>query len=574
MRRTYGEARYDPDRRHWVIERCEPHVALRLKKIFPRISTSSVAPFRLYDSPDTCADLDWFLDRYPLAMSAPDKDRMKTHRALFEREQAEVEKLLLPGRIPVHSGSGLKPGCALRDYQVVMTELTERVKRVLICDGVGLGKSYEGIGVALKPKNQPAAIVVQAHLPSQWQEKIEEFSYLSVHAIRRTTPYDLPPAQVYIFKYSQLAGWVDVFREGFFRTAIFDEVQELRTGRAAQKGQGARVLADNAETVVGLTATPIYNWAVEVFNIAEIIKPGLLGTREEFLREWCAGDDRVVADPAALGTYLRECHFMLRRTRSDVGKEMARASTIVESVGYDDKAVAQAGEIAAALAMKSLRGSFVERGQAARELDMFAREMTGISKARYVAQFVRMLLEAGEPVLLSGWHRAVYEIWNEELKTFKPVMYTGTETPSQKDAAKQAFMDGTTDLMIISNRSGAGLDGLQYRCNTAVIGELDWSPKVHEQVIGRLDREGQNTPVMGIFLVSEFGSDPVIVDLLGLKNSQAAAIVDPGHEVVVVNSDSSRLKKLAESFLSKRQRKDLERPREPVRVAEQCQMAL
>lgn len=572
--KTYGALEYVADRGEWIIGRCEPHVALRLKKIFPKIATTSVAPFRFHDTPDTCADLSWFTSRYPLKIADNDRVRLEDRRRLFEREQAEVERILLPNNIPAHSGDGLKPGCAFRGYQLTMMALAAHVKRLLVVDGIGVGKTYEAIGVALEASNQPAAVVVQTHLPSQWQEKSEEFSRLSVHAIRKTQPYDLPPAHLYIFKYSQLAGWVDIFREAFFRSALFDEVQELRTGPASQKGAAAKVLADHAEVVVGLTATPIYNYGIEIFNIAEIIRPGLLGTREEFLREWCAGDSKVVADPEALGTYLRESNFLLRRTRADVGQEMDTVNPVVETVGYDDDAVSDARKIAETLAIKTLNGSFVERGRAARELDIFAREMTGISKAGYVAQFVRMILEAGEPVLLSAWHRAVYDRLLLDLKDFNPVMYTGSETPAQKDAAKRAFINGDTDLFIISNRSGAGLDGLQTRCSTAVIGELDWSPKVHTQIIGRLDREGQTSPVMAIYLVSDYGSDPVIVDLLGLKNSQSDSIVDPGQELVVVNNDRSRLKTLAESFISKKRRMELAAGNRQTADPEQFRIAL
>lgn len=53
------------------------------------------------------------------------------------------------------------------------------------------------------------------------------------------------------------------------------------------------------------------------------------------------------------------------------------------------------------------------------------RQATGIAKAPYVLEFVRMLVESGESVMLYGWHRDVYNIWLERLAEFNPVMYTG-----------------------------------------------------------------------------------------------------------------------------------------------------
>jgi hypothetical protein len=145
-----------------------------------------------------------------------------------------------------------------------------------------------------------------------------------------------------------------------------------------------------------------------------------------------------------------------------------------------------------------------------------------------------------------------YDIWMRELKDYKPVLYTGSESPAQKEEAKRKFVSGETNLFIISLRSGIGLDGLQHRSNIVVIGELDWSPKVHDQLIGRLDREGQKEQVTAIYLVSDFGSDPLIVDMLGVKSSQSHNIINPLTAVEDQFSDESRLKLLAEKFLEKK----------------------
>ena len=37
---------------------------------------------------------------------------------------------------------------------------------------------------------------------------------------------------------------------------------------------------------MGLTATPIYNYAAEIHNVLSVIAPDALGSREEFAREW------------------------------------------------------------------------------------------------------------------------------------------------------------------------------------------------------------------------------------------------------------------------------------------------
>jgi len=554
MSKTYGAIEYNTIRVEWVITACEPHVALRLKQLFPKIRKTSLPPYRFLNTLDTCADLFWFIQRYALAITEADLDILTNRNKDYFNNIEAREKILLPNwRSPIRQG--LKPGCELRHYQQQEVALLENVEKFLCVDDIGLGKTYTGIGCCLIPGALPAAVVVQTHLNIQWQEKIEGFSFLNTHAITKTTPYDIPEADIYIFKYTQLAGWVNVFAEKFFKMAIFDEIQEIRRGDESAKGRGAKCLVENVQYAIGLTATPIYNYGIEIFNIVDVLRPGLLGTRDEFTREWCEGDSKIVQDPKALGSYLRENHALLRHTKTDAYGEggLAKFNPIVENIGYDEKPVRDVAELAKKLAITALTGSFVERGQAYRDLDIRMRHATGVSKAKYVADFVRMVIEAGEPVILGGWHRDVYEIWLKELSDLKPLMITGSETPAQKNRSKEAFINGDSKLLILSLRSGAGLDGFQHMCSTAIIGELDWSPFVHKQFFGRLDRDGQTSPVMGLYLIAEYGSDPAIVELLGLKNSQATGVLDPDVELVQVVPNKNRLKELARSFLNKKE---------------------
>ena len=547
--KTYGKISLTDNK--WVLSALEPHVSIKLKNLFTGIPRYQTPPFTFHNTPELCADIVWFMQRYNLSISGDDLALLQNNSRQFYDCQAEIEAILSPDYIP--GTYSLKDGQQLRVYQSQAIEMFKKNKVLLVGDEVGLGKSYVGIGAVLGSEQLPAAIVVQTHLAKQWKEKSEEFSNLKVHIIKGTKPYSLPPADVYIIKYSCLSGWVDIFLTKYFKSVVFDEIQELRRGTESGKGCAAKALTMNTEYHLALSGTPIYNYGDEIWNIMDILKPACLGNKEEFLREWGNGD-RVVKEPKALGTYLREKHLFLRRTRSDVGQYLKPMNTIVETVGYDELAVKSIEDLAIKLAIKASHGSFVERGAAVRELDIMVRQATGVSKAKYVAGFVKMILESGEPVLLGGWHRKCYDIWLEELKRYKPVMYTGTESPAQKDRAKEAFVRGDSNLMIMSIRSGVGLDGLQSRCSIAVVGELDWSPAVHRQFFGRLDREGQTKPVMGIYLCSDSGSDPMIIDLLGLKSSQAQEIIDPSLGVQSPHCDTSRIQLLVQKYLLKARR--------------------
>lgn len=130
-------------------------------------------------------------------------------------------------------------------------------------------------------------------------------------------------------------------------------------------------------------------------------------------------------------------------------------------------------------------------------------------------------------------------------------MYTGQESETQKAESVRRFIAGDAKVLIISLRSGAGLDGLQHVCRTVVIGELDWSPQVHHQGVGRVHRDGQAEPVAAYYLVAEEGSDPVIADVLGIKEAQARGIRDPNapSEAVLVGAADDHIKRLAEDVL-------------------------
>jgi SNF2 family DNA or RNA helicase len=548
--RTYGNLSLVAKGKEWEIADLEPHVAIRLKQLFPRVPKNSAGPFRLPNDSMHCADIAWFTSRYPLALSTPDTNKLTRGKRMFNKEQAELERILMPDYVAPEV-MGLREGQEIRNYQVQAVEVLRRRRALLLGDEGGLGKTYTaGAFLCAESNALPAAVVCDPHMDTQWRNKLTAFTKLSVHIITKTTPYNLPPADVYIFRVTQIAGWIDVFETGFFKSAIYDEPQSLRTGASTAKGGAAKVLSRYALYRMGLTATPIYNYGVEMWNVMSFIDDTVLGSYQDFCREWVDDLGRI-ADPKALGTYLREQHVLLRRLKSDVGLELPKVSRIVENVSYDAKAVASIEDLARRLAIRATTGSFIERGQAARELDMMVRQTTGISKAKAVAQFVRMMVEAGEPVLLAGWHRAVYDIWLEELADLAPSMYTGSESSAQKDKQKQRFLSGETNVMIISLRSGAGLDGLQHRCSVLVIGELDWSPGIHQQLIWRLDREGQGAPVTAFFLVSDDGSDPPIMDVLGIKASEATQIVDPHLGVQRVEEDTTNLRRLVDRYLNR-----------------------
>jgi hypothetical protein len=391
--------------------------------------------------------------------------------------------------------------------------------------------------------------------------------WLRGHIVTSRSVYDLSaargmggnPPDVVIITYAKLSGWAEHLA-GKMRTTIFDEIQELRRGWRSAKGTAAYHVREEASFRIGCSATPIHNYGDETWNVIEVLAPGALGTQGEFSHEWCGGParmagHRLVADPAALGAYLRDQGLMVARTRKDVHMEMPDPVQIEQQVGADRATLDQLAEDVAehAEVLLGLRAADNgDRWRMAGEIDWRMRRATGLAKAPYVAEFVRLVLESEQRVVLWGWHRDVYEVWTAALADYNPVLYTGTETPSQKAANAKAFCGGRSRVLIMSLQSGAGLDGLQGYCSVGIFGELDWSPAVHQQCVGRLDRPGQESTVVVYYMTSSEGTDPLIAEVLGLKRSQAEPLRNPEAQVFAgVAADHERARRIAADVLSR-----------------------
>ena len=550
--RSFGKLRFGATEAGptWAAIDLQPHVAVAFKRLFTKIRPT-LTKILLADNDETRADLHWFMQRYPLETTDQCRRLLQEGVDRIEFKAATRGEILdLDWSPPPIVGfrDGKKPYL----YQAQAAAIAIDNPGLMLGDDVGLGKTITTFAVACAGSPLPMAIVVQPHLVGQWARKAREFTTLRVHEIKQTEPYNLPVADLYIFAYSRLAKWLEFFRTGFFKAVAYDEIQELRHGTETGKGMAASVLSQLAAMRLGLSATPVYNYGDEMHTIMEYVAPGILGSREEFLREWCAG--KVVKDPDALGSYLESTGFLLRRTEDHpaVDASMPPPNIIDIQLPWDDEAMDAEADMLARLADTVLTGAFHEAGEAARQLDVRMRHLTGVAKAKRVAAYVDLLLKEVPRVLLAGWHRDVYDIWRFHLDKHDPVLYTGTESTKGKERNVERFTKERSRVMFISLRSGAGLDGLQEYCRDVVFGELDWSPQVHKQVIGRARRPGQDGVVNAHYLHCDGGSDPVLMAMLGVKSDQSRGIMDPGKAAPAKTHDISRIKALARHVLETR----------------------
>lgn len=536
--KVFGTLRRDGD--VWVVS-AQPDVTTRIKRIFPRVQATALGDVKILDSVEVCRDLEWVLERWPMKVSAHDR-KLLTTGAVGHRQQQERVTAILEGTAK-NALLPLRPARAPREYQQVAHNLASATGSLLLSDELGLGKTQSALLSLSDPANRPMLAVTLTGLPRQWVKELNAvFPDLRGVEVTKAKPYDLADEDgnepdLIVMNYAKLAGWSHHLR-GKVKSVVFDEVQELRR-EGTQKHMAAQMVSLPARQTLGLSATPVYNYGGEMYSILKVVAPHLAGDKGEFAREWCAStyglDDKTsIANPAAFRSWMTDQGVFLRRTREDVGISMPPLNVQEYNIDVDSKdwkALLASSDVAklASLILNE-NAPHKDRWRASGDLDHRMRHATGVAKAPYVAEVAKLILESEEKIVLAGWHRDVWDLWLEALGGYNPVLYTGSESSAGKARAFDAFTAGDSRILMLSLRSGAGLDGLQESCRVALFGELDWSPGVHKQLLGRLHRPGQTAPVTGYFCVSEYGSDPAMLDTLDIKKMEADMLVRPDHE--------------------------------------------
>ena len=522
----YGTLSYNRRSKCWTIKG-EPCVTEMAARLFPG-SERRRGEARFTANRRIIGDVNWLMMRYPLEIAPRDRELWKNALAQAREHvllRMNAEKLPRRSTPPEGTFEG-----ELREFQKEGLSFLLANPRTLLADEMGLGKTVQALACLAAAKEFPALIVVPPHLLRNWQTEITRFLRLEgkparVCVLTGLKPYQPPEADVYIIHYLLLRGWKQALPQMGFKAVVFDEIQELRHG-GTEKYSAASLLAEECERVIGLSGTPIYNKGSEIWNVVNILDYHCLGDWESFTRAWCDGyGNHLVRNPVLLGEYLRREGLILRRTKEEVLAELPPKRRLVQEIDSDDKVYRELmrpvmDQLGSLLA---LHPDARERALLEEQVGRGERQVTGVAKAPFVAAFVRALEDSGEKVLLFAHHHAVMDIYRRELAAYRPVFITGRESTTQKEEAVARFMEGKTNLCVISLRAASGLN-LQ-RASCVVFGELDWSPAVHSQAEDRAHRMGQKDSILCYYLVAPQGSDRDMQDALGLKVSQFVALM-------------------------------------------------
>src|SRR3989454_167801 len=348
---------------------------------------------------------------------------------------------------------------------------------------------------------------------------------------------------------------------------IVDEAHKVKSQRGATYQFIERIERD---FILLLTATPLQNDLRELYNLITLLRPGQLGTWQEFRAEHLvAGDHRTPRDPEALRALTHE--VMIRTRRSSVVDDLnlpprrprhpevklTRAEADLyhrtteflrrlyregfiqpaEQEEAEDeprrrrptkKGILQLAVIhlrqrlcSSARALAESLAHLAEGERISPEYRNIAKQLAkraeGIKTHAKLDVLTKLLRETPDRLVVFSDHRPTIQLIEERVKKLgrQPVVYWGAHSTAERDKRIRAFHEDETSVLI-ATRAGSEGRNLQF-CNVLVNYDLPWNPMVVEQRIGRLHRIGQTREVHIVNLAAAGTIESYILQLLDRK---------------------------------------------------------
>ena len=171
--------------------------------------------------------------------------------------------------------------------RTVRKVLFETGGRAILADEVGLGKTVEA-GLILREyyirgQMQALLVLTPASLTHQWQEELSQKFELDLPVVQSAKD---------VMKFDRFIISLDLAKTSNFRSIIASRNWDMVIVDEAHKLKNSKTL--NFQFVKGLTsrymllltATPIQNELLELFNLVHLIAPGSLGTPNQFRKSY------------------------------------------------------------------------------------------------------------------------------------------------------------------------------------------------------------------------------------------------------------------------------------------------
>src|SRR5690625_1970185 len=385
--------------------------------------------------------------------------------------------------------------------------------RAILADEVGLGKTIEA-GLILKEYMvrglvKKVLILVPASLVNQWVKELNDKFYIPAIAYRKNYEWDQHDIIISSIDTAKRQPHHDKILDIDYDFLLVDEAHKLKNNKTINY---SFVQAIKKKYCLLLTATPIQNKLIEIFNLVSILKPGHLGNYESFLDRF--GKDRKMIKQ---DKYLKQLvqGVMIRNTRKETVLNDVKRNIHTIWLHFTKEELSAYQEIEQITDQLSTfsKITFLRELCSSREacfisLQKLVNDQHSqhtiqpiISKIEQLPHHVKaqkvveLIKEIGdEKVIIFTEYRATqyYLEWYLQQHGISTVPFRGGFKSGKKDWMKQLFKDHA-QVLVATEAGGEGIN-LQF-CNHLINYDLPWNPMRVEQRIGRIHRFGQNQDV-------------------------------------------------------------------------------
>src|SRR5437899_8406065 len=285
----------------------------------PNLATPSLpSPSPSPPSPRPPDEDAWSVDESSLAAFAAQLRAPPGDRAWYDLRREAERIALVPGfdRLITLDANAIKE--LPHQIDVAQRVLRDMGGRAILADEVGLGKTIEASLIykelAIRGLARRVLILTPASLVGQWQGELEEKFFERFDTPtdpddwRGVTKATVSPDRARARRHAE-----EILRHRW-DLVIVDAAHKVKSQRGATYQFIEKIERD---FILLLTATPLQNDLRELYNLITLLRPGQLGTWQEFKSEHLvAGDHRTPRDPEALRTLTHE--VMIRTRRSSV----------------------------------------------------------------------------------------------------------------------------------------------------------------------------------------------------------------------------------------------------------------
>ncbi len=519
--------------------------------------------------PNPQPDDSWAVDERSLQLFVDQLQEPPADGAWYELRREAERAALVPGfdRLITLDANAIKE--LPHQIDVAQRVLRDMGGRAILADEVGLGKTIEASIIykelAIRGLARRALILTPASLVGQWQGELEEKFFERFET--PTDPDDWHRVAITRAIVSHDRARSRRHAEEILRhrwdLVIVDEAHKVKSERSATYRFIEKIERD---FILLLTATPLQNDLRELYNLITLLRPGQLGTWQEFkTQHLVSGDHRQPSDPEGLRALTHEVMIRTRRSsvvddldlpprRPEVKLTRAEADLYDRTTDflrrlYREGFIQPAGEEApedgagrkrtkkgiVQLAVIHLRQRLCSSARAlAESLDhlaqgehispayrtiarQLAKRAQGIKTHAKLEVLTGLLKDTPDRVVVFSDHRPTIQLIEERVKKLgrQPIVYWGAHATAERDKRIRAFHEDQRSVLI-ATRAGSEGRNLQF-CNVLVNYDLPWNPMVVEQRIGRLHRIGQKREVHIVNLAAAGTIESYILQLLDRK---------------------------------------------------------